>query len=287
MTDVWYLLKDHERYVYHYTRSETLVRYILPTKKLRFSRFKDVNDPRESKSWRFNYTAFPERFSNWTELEADINARIKDTARLACFVRDPPDAAMAGRDEHGAATIQRAYERGHSRPRMWSQYAEDYGGACLVFDRAKLDASVRLEGEKLNAFVHAAAVVYENPPALPELRKPNAFMIQTVDFLRDAQAATNTHINRHWRELFFLKARDWEQEREYRWLLNVSDAQDFFVNIETSLVGILIGDRFPESLKHPVEAFTRETSTQFAEMEWQNGFPQPLPLNWGKPRFSH
>ena len=51
MNDVWYGLQDHNRYVYHYTSSSTLADKILPTGKLRFSRFENVNDPRESKEW--------------------------------------------------------------------------------------------------------------------------------------------------------------------------------------------------------------------------------------------
>ena len=55
MNDLWYALQREDRYLYHYTRAETLVNHILPSESLRFSRFQNVNDPRESKDWVFGY----------------------------------------------------------------------------------------------------------------------------------------------------------------------------------------------------------------------------------------
>ncbi len=55
MNDLWYALQREDRYLYHYTRAETLVDHILPSESLRFSRFQNVNDPRESKDWVFGY----------------------------------------------------------------------------------------------------------------------------------------------------------------------------------------------------------------------------------------
>jgi len=70
------------------TRSEKPTNYILPSGQLRFSRIQDVNDPRESKDWLFNY------FSTLGSLPSDtrsigsaLNARLKHW-RIGCFTLD-------------------------------------------------------------------------------------------------------------------------------------------------------------------------------------------------------
>ena len=87
------------------------------------------------------------------------------------------------------------------------------------------------------------------------------------------------HVARYWRDLFLVKPRDWEQEREFRWLVS-GDDDDFFVDIRDSLVGIALGDRFPESHKPAVGEFAGVNSVNPVIMEWKNGVPQPNPTHW-------
>jgi hypothetical protein len=44
-------IKSADRYLYHYTRADTAIHYILATGTLRMSPFTAVNDPWESKHW--------------------------------------------------------------------------------------------------------------------------------------------------------------------------------------------------------------------------------------------
>jgi Protein of unknown function (DUF2971) len=282
MSDIWYLLKKHDSYVYHYTKAETLTEYILPHQQLRFSRFAEVNDSRESKEWVFSFVSATNFNPNFPEIEAQLNQTLKHSWRIGCFVCDPPQATMVGREEPGADTVQRADERGHSRPTMWAHYALRDTGACLVFDRVKLDAAVRGVIRTPLPAVYARRVVYENRRAVITLGRPEALTVALLHINREGWAAAiDTHVKEHLDELYFRKSLDWQSEREYRWAVRDVGMQDFFVPIQSSLIGIALGDQFPEGRRAAVANFVRvNPDVELAIMGWQNGFPQPMTTHW-------
>ena len=95
MNDIRYSLQDHERYVYHYTKSRTLLDSILTTSEFRFSRLEDVNDPRESKAWLINYySAAPPLDFDAKVVGAKLNDLLKHSWRMGCFVADPYEAVI-------------------------------------------------------------------------------------------------------------------------------------------------------------------------------------------------
>ncbi len=283
MNDIWNMLQDDDRYVYHYTRASTLVKDILPTGELRFSRFQHVNDPRESKNWVFNYAGVPSLLDfNSQLIEAKLNELLKHSWRIGCFSSDPYEALVTReREDRGEDVIGAAYERGHSHPRMWTQYGEDYCGACLVFDKSKLDMDIRDLASTLGAKVYSDIINYHNPRVVPILGAPDALTISADDMRQlGFSDAVEAHISRYWKDLFFVKARDWEQEREFRWLVSGKGDEDFYIDIRSSLVGIALGDRFPYCFKARVGKYAEENSVSIATMIWQNGVPQPNPEHW-------
>ena len=281
MTDVWYMLQGVDRYVYHYTSAATLTDHILPSGRLRFSRFQYVNDPREAKDWSFDYHG--ESAGSDFDVQAiqkELNERLKHKWRVGCFVSDVSGALVTKeRDDRGEDTLSALYDRGHSRPRMWAQYGESYEGTCLVFDKQKLDSEIRSGVNMANLIVHAARVEYKNPPVVRAIL-PNALMISLdeLEKLGIDEFAT-AHVQRHWKDFFFLKAEDWEQEREFRWLVQGERDEDFFLDIRDSLAGILLGDRFPVGRKPAVGNYALANGVSVAVMEWRNGVPQPTPTH--------
>lgn len=273
------MLQDVDRYVYHYTCAATLTDHILPSGKLRFSRFQCVNDPREAKEWSFDYCGKPD--DSGFDIQAtqnELNTRLKYRWRVGCFVSDVSEALVTKeREDHGEDILSAPYERGHSRPRMWAQYGENYEGVCLVFDKQKLDLEIRSGVSAANLIVHAARVKYKNPPVV-HATSPNALMI-SLDELEELgiNKFATLHVQKHWKELFFLKAEDWEQEREFRWLVQGERDEDFFIDIKDSLAGILLGDRFPVGRRPAVGNYTLANGVSVAVMGWRNGVPQPLP----------
>lgn len=277
LNDIWDRLQDHERYVYHYTRAATLTDHILPTGKLRFSRFQNVSDPREAKDWSFIYfDGSDDPDVRIDEYQRQLNELLKHRWRVGCFVSDVKEALTPketnDRAEHFTSAL---HERGHSRPRMWAQYGEDYAGACLIFDRQRLDSDIRSRPTALNLITHADRVRYENPPVLREL-SPDAFLVSLTKMKSlGIERFARAHVERHWRELFFTKAEDWEQEREYRWLVPGERDEDYYVDIGGSLVGIVLGDRFPIGRKPMVGIYASSSGVALAIMGWVNGIPVP------------
>jgi hypothetical protein len=282
MSDIWFMLQDQDRYIYHYTSSSTLVNNILPDRQFLFSRFQNVNDPRESKDWMFNYHSITDSPGiDYQSIETILNTKLKHSWRVGCFVSDPYEALVTQeREDRGENIIMAGYERGHSHPRMWSQYGEDYRGACLVFDKEKLDAEIQALSKTNGYKVYAGKVEYRNPRIGIVIGKPNALTI-SLDAIKAMgfSNAIEAHILQHWKELFFIKARDWEQEREFRWVVSGNNNEDLYISID-SLVGIALGDRFPDDYKIVIGKFARSNPVSAATMHWKNGFPQPYPEHW-------
>jgi hypothetical protein len=199
--------------------------------------------------------------NNTKKIQDKLNQRLKHSWRVGCFGSDVYEALATNDrgDRFSKDIIGAMYERGHSRPRMWAQYGDNYKGACLVFDKRQLDADIRSTAYAEGLVVYADRVKYENPEVVLNLRKPNGLNIFIDDINRlGFDKTAEAHISNYWEELFFLKSRDWEQEREFRWLVQGNRDQDFFVDISNSLVGIALGDRFPRWRKKSFQICRRQ-----------------------------
>jgi hypothetical protein len=283
MTDIFYALTDQSRYVYHYTKASTLVDYILQSGKLLLSQFSRVNDPRENKPWTFSYRYSDAADLDIQALEARLNNYLKHHCRLCCFMVDPYEALATRKKELAGEDVVAGplYERGHSQSPMWAHYGENYRGACLIFDRAKLNEELVKLAQAKGCRVFADLVEYRNPRVVHKLYEQHALLID-VDELRRVgdQAYAESHLLRHWQKLFFLKATAWSHEREYRWLLTGETSGDLYVGVEHSLVGVVLGEQFPAGYLPKVGVYAKEHNIQVAHMSWQNGVAQPSPTHW-------
>lgn len=272
----WYGLQDANRYVYHYTSSQTFADYILATGRLKFSRFGSVNDPYESEIFSIGFTTTTGEFGDCQrQIEAVLRRQLKDQWRVGCFVSDV-DGSVDVPDGPGSQALQAIFERGHSRPRMWAQYADNHTGACLVFLRDALDQAISASAKGAGFQVSSGRVRYEYANALPRLDQPSAFIIPLDEVTRiGAPAVVEAHIDRFFMDLFLTKSKDWQMEREFRWLLHGGDDGDFFVDISSSLVGILLGSGFPSERKFVVGKYALENKIHVATLLWKNGLPQP------------
>ena len=134
-------------------------------------------------------------------------------------------------DNPAAGDPVNVWDRGWARSRMWAQYADNHRGVCLVFDR---DETIRDIVAQLDAEGDAAngSVTYEDSAA------PDAFVV-------DANRVDPTYpltavINQMWAyrdQLFFRKARDWETEYEYRFLLRREDPAPFCASVSPDRAG--------------------------------------------------
>jgi hypothetical protein len=116
----------------HYTKASTAFEHIMPGK-LRLSPYL-MRDPAENKD------ILPSIVSRGDRPIAD--RAISEVYRYIKAVRDRMRVLSLTRDTE---------DRGHfpsfdccwSRPRMWEQYGDDHRGACLLFDRSRLEHAIR------------------------------------------------------------------------------------------------------------------------------------------------
>jgi Protein of unknown function (DUF2971) len=273
MTSLFYHLKNADEFAYHYTGPETLVKHILPTDRIRFSRFTQTNDPRECKDWTSGLHTIGD-FGRLTHrqgelLQIEASSLLRSCCRLFCATADDPSALGMG--------IDNIYSRGFCRPRMWDQYAMRHTGACLIFERARFDRQVRAV-IPTGVQIHSGPVVYRNRSQVPYLGKPDAFMLNFDDVQSmSLPSAVQRHLEKFHNELFFEKATDWGDEKEIRWLLHLADDQDLYVPIGDSLVGIVITTDFSLENQQALGECARGRSIDIGELRWKNCSPEIVP----------
>lgn len=250
---------SHDKYVYHYTRLETFLERILPTSKLRLGLFLNTNDPRESKVWHFGYSYMVKPDFPIELLGIAASHEIKKGTKLLCLSMDKP----------GKRTSL-FYGRGHQRPRMWAQYADNHRGVCLVFDREKLIETAKAElGAKGNLYIEP--VHYGDKDEIivgPEysINCDNCLEIGVPTFVEK-------QVQSYYQHYFFRKHVDWQHEHEFRILLRNQIEEPEFVSISNSIKAVFLGADFPKVYEAIVLNYCTEFQVSVGKMEWWNGMP--------------
>jgi hypothetical protein len=267
-----YFLDSTERFVYRY-RSMTRALYELDRGTLRISPFPELNDPKEFADWKFGFAAqrsfHPE--PNWPDLEQQTSAYAKKFAKVFCATLDD-DSAL------DKENINRIWGRGFCRPRMLQQYADDYRGVCMVFDRATLDAAIIASVPEGSLHI-ADRVKYSDTPLMfknhPTL---NPFMLD-YDIMNAVglRQAMTEHIGLHREVLFFQKARDWRTEKEYRWLVWDTEHKDIIFKFGDALRAIVVGQKPSEEDLHRLHDACARVSIPVWQLRWWNGAPEAVP----------
>jgi hypothetical protein len=271
-------IKSADQYLYHYTRADTAVHHILATGTLRMSPFTAVNDPWESKHW------FVEALLNDTGeaaaaldfMERTASPAMKGECKPLCFTQDAPEAANvpAPPIDFDFGTV---WHRGFCKPRMWAQYASTIGvsdGVCLVFDKVLLEGAISA-ALPTTAIIRKGDVRYEN-------RIPHSTPALTFDHARirslGLDAAIAEHLELHWRALFFTKATDWRDEREFRYFVSNVPTNYIVFHFKDALKAVVVGPDFPEhQVSHLIDTCIRSFGIRPSQLVWKNGYPQPYP----------
>ncbi len=230
-------------WLYKYVAMERFLDIVLSTPRaLRFSPVKDMNDPRDSEPFEFGLTASGEPLDEVRidapeqrkEINAEANRRLTDRARLGCFTADSPEASNRPSG---------SWLRGWNHSRMWTQYASGHKGVCLVFNRPELEARVRAQASAYGDQIWSGPVEYRD-----RLRSDD-FLARTLNLNEANSKGWDAYIAEllalHHRSLFFVKNSDWASECEYRYLLVGSGPSPTEINVDSSLVAIILGSEFP------------------------------------------
>jgi len=224
-----------EQYICKYIGVTTLLLHVLPSKTIRLSPFKEMNDPRETNGGGFELEPAvsdtpPYSMSEKTEIESSFRQRYKNNSFVFCATLDKK-------------TGSKEMKRGYGMPRMWAQYGDNHAGACLVFDRAKLQSladrkflkdcwydRVDYDPLMLSAGVGAYTFNYEE--------------YKSKGFEYFKQLATQ-----YKEQLYFRKHTDWQGEQEWRiaTLSEEGSNTGLLLPYEDALKYIVLGDRATEN----------------------------------------
>ncbi|PQP80733.1 hypothetical protein C0Q44_26255 [Paenibacillus sp. PCH8] len=259
-------ISDPNKYLYHYTTSNTALQYILANAELRFSPLNKTNDPKESIDWEFNYRLDSNnRDADFPPIADLFKDKLQHHCKVVCFTRDDPKKFNTG---HSLII-----HRGYCRPRMWAQYAENHAGICLVFDKQKLNDSILSQLNFLGD-IYQGSIKYKD-----FVGQSDAFSLDCSKILKlGAQEFFNYHTRKYLKPLIFEKQVDWKSELEYSWaLISASITYEYF-SIEEAICGVVLGEDFPVDSISDVLKFTKLYRVPVVQLEWRNGYPAPTTL---------
>lgn len=236
------------QYIYHYTNERSLLEFIVPTKKLRFGKLENTNDPMEYFSYKpgISYSKYDK---NYEEIVGIIDSE-RNKYKIIAFCKDQSNL------RHG---------RGYSKPRMWAQYGNLHRGACIVLDKMKFETT--LKNNFKSSFYSKEISYIETEQHELEFTLGENVEAETACFVKD-------NIN----QLLFTKSSDWINENEMRYAI-YSRKEYEFISIENSIVGIIFGHKCPELIMEKVIEEFSEIET--SRLTWKNGYPSYCGINNG------
>lgn len=248
--------------IYHYTTSTIALEHILPFGELRLSRIKNTNDPFEYKELLLTAFGLGEPYENSDEIFNALH-RIdeirKNEVRMGSFCLNNVDDRN---DIEGNVP-----KLGCLKSRMWSQYGESHMGIALAFDSKILERTID------NSFQKSDFKLYGEITYKPF--NPNGEVAINTNIFkgRNIEQYCIDFIKKHSHELLFVKNPDYRDENEYRCLVHSQSEDDLFIEIQDSLIGVIIGDRFPDGLLPSLKYQLDRLEVRCKRATWYNGRP--------------
>lgn len=226
-------------YVAHYTKLDTVVKYILPSNKIKVGNIKNVNDPYENKiNW------FDINFKDENKYEG-INSQAEEHQKLKSILSESIKI-FASTDYEEIKNSAGLSGHIYCRPRMWAQYGDDHKGICLIFNKEKLNSCFKNLPNIVK--IYSDKVEYLEWLDTINSSSKDVEYEEVEEYINDKNKLFEAISENSFFEFkFFRKHYDWKNENEYRWLIISRERRDLFVNFEDSLEAIVLGcDVCPE-----------------------------------------
>jgi len=251
--------KSEGKYLYHYTSLETAVEYILPKMEMRLSPIFLVNDPIE-------YTTnvdmvFITSYKDYANTDLDMYNNIENEliefknkkVKVLCFSQDN---YLKLRALDNSTNLNLG--RGYGKPRMWSQYANQHRGVCLVFDKEILLEECQ--------DTYKSNIIFDSIKYQDEYELENdPFSVSYDSSTESIQEFVRNHLDKNKQNLFYMKKEDWKDENEFRIALIDNDTEFKYLSCKNSLVGIVLGDKFPMAY---LECFKPYINVEIGKINW-------------------
>lgn len=240
MCELEELLHDPET-LFHYTKVETAIEYILTQKHLRLSPFSDLHDPYEYKDIEYDIADYntEKELIKAIEIGDTVSQKRKNGFKVACFCSNEKARIFGVDNNEILDSVPSLY--GYANSRMWSQYANGHDGVCLVLLFSEIEM-MGLFRPEIDGYTQRFSDIIVGPVDYRcELEKP-VLMPTMVSELGEKQYEKK-FMKDYYAKLFLQKSIDYRDENEFR--ICVYDPKDKYVymDIHSSLVGVIIGDK--------------------------------------------
>jgi len=215
----------NEDIIYHYTKANTAIDFILYNQHLKFSHRRESNDPIESRT--------ADRVTMWTgpevrkpiseKMDSDLEdlhesiISLENRFHQICFCKNQMGGVIANEKYRGDFEGNEEFF-GFAKPRMWEQYADNYTGVCIAFSKNKiLELNKDLDLLKGNIkYLTYSKLSYKK---LGDIYGNRLSKLDIEQYKKENEE--NVKIS------FFYKHKDYDGENEYR--IGVLPNEDKFV----------------------------------------------------------
>jgi hypothetical protein len=276
---------EYNKYLYHFTKSETAINYILPTKKLLFSEMNKLDDPRDSQPMGERKIVISGNF-NYIPLGVD---KIKEIDQILYLPTICMSQSLSFCEDDLSKELH-IYKRGYTKSRMWSHYANRHTGVCLVFAKDTL--------------VNDIGYVYEQDLCIKygKVNYTNSYYYDPQQIDVDLNTINKEDENGLYYEFqkaylkshFFNKSLDYRDECEYRILItpimqrekteskvrfkkntqSINENGRYYVNIEKHLMAIIVGAKCLKNHREEIVNLINENyEVEVYALHWMRGCP--------------
>jgi hypothetical protein len=241
--------------VYHYTKTQDVIKHILFQNQLRLSPRVNSIDPFENTqpiilecSVDYEENPILDKIFGEQAIEK-VKRKLAKTKQL-CFCMNDKKYNL----ENNTNFPSDYY--GFMKPRMWDQYGDHYKGVCLAFDLEKLKVASNYKNNPIE---------YVNYRDLTWLDR--YFDLNELHGLGDDYCTTFLS---KMDKILFCKHKDYSGENEYRFL-SQSDNEYDYINIEDSLVGIIVPRKNnTESELKELEKYAKDFNVELLYIDWSS-----------------
>lgn len=206
--------EEHSQYLYHYT-SMTNALSIVATGELWFSPIAKSNDVWEVKNRKIRSSESDE-VESWSDYTFNSNSGpLTFSISLVSGIAYPEVGLIERQSPTPGFFIAPA----------WELYAARYQGACFVFDKEKFVQSSRI-GNQAQWTTQRDFICYDDQKVAEpvEVNRFHNAASNAAESSNQTEADRQRELFDRWKEiwdnhhqdLFFVKSKDWEYEREYR-----------------------------------------------------------------------
>lgn len=229
-------------HLYHYTKTETAIRKILPDKVLLMNFLANMNDPKENLTHIINLNETIKPLENGASEpnEVFMAYKFREGIRLSSFSTDKEIFV------EGNKQVMKGYEF----QKMWSMYGQNFEGICFEIDKEifieeneLLIKSHKIIDKKVDYCTHQFLHI-PTPLQGVDLSKNKNHRTPTLSEFWENLKENESFIN----ERLFTKNIDWEGESEYRFIALSNESDSIYLSMQKSLTKVILGLNFSKHL---------------------------------------